>query len=252
MLSFFPNLFKNPPQIISLVGAGGKTSIMFDLAKEFKHKDLRVLVTTTTKIFHPESYLYDDLLYPQIPVSFSPKPKSITVAGSGFDPNTNKIIGFDFKTIHQLIHKFDVILIEADGSKQKDIKYPNAQEPLIYPDSNLVIGVIGLNCLGKPINEEIVHRHLLFLEFLGYSENQVIELDMLFDLVNFPAGLFKNTPQPSRKLCVLNQLDQQPDVTTIKSGIDQTVKTFSNIDELFLSGIKKNQRYWIRALPSGD
>jgi probable selenium-dependent hydroxylase accessory protein YqeC len=246
MLSFFPNLVKTLPQIISLVGAGGKTSIMFDLAKAFKQHQLRVLVTTTTKIYFPEPYLYDDLFYVKIPDFFSPQSKSITVAGSSFDQSTNKIIGFDFKTIQQLVSMFDVVLIEADGSKQKDLKYPKNDEPLIHPDSTLVIGVIGLNCLGKPINAETVHRHLLFTESLGYFENQIIQLNMLFDLINSPTGLFKNTPQESQKICVLNQLDEQQDITTIKSRIDQAEKTFSKIAELYLSGIKRNQRYWIK------
>ena len=37
-------------RLISLVGAGGKTNLMFGLAREFAAAGERVLVTTTTKI----------------------------------------------------------------------------------------------------------------------------------------------------------------------------------------------------------
>ena len=40
--------------------------------------------------------------------------------------------------------------------------------------------------------------------------------------------------------------NRQKDITTIKSRIDQAEKTFSKIAELYLSGIKRNQRYWIK------
>ncbi|MCF8109113.1 MAG: hypothetical protein K9J81_08985, partial [Desulfohalobiaceae bacterium] len=39
--------------IISLVGAGGKTSLMFQLAREIAARKQRVLTTTTTRIFSP-------------------------------------------------------------------------------------------------------------------------------------------------------------------------------------------------------
>ena len=39
--------------VISLVGAGGKTSLMFKLAHELSKTGEPVLTTTTTKIFEP-------------------------------------------------------------------------------------------------------------------------------------------------------------------------------------------------------
>ena len=39
--------------VVSLVGAGGKTSLMFRLARELTKAGGTVLTTTTTKIFEP-------------------------------------------------------------------------------------------------------------------------------------------------------------------------------------------------------
>ncbi len=39
--------------VISIIGAGGKTSLMFSLAKELSKSGKKVLTTTTTKIFMP-------------------------------------------------------------------------------------------------------------------------------------------------------------------------------------------------------
>ena len=44
------------PRVISIVGAGGKTSTMYDLAEELAAKGARVLITTSTHIAKPEQY----------------------------------------------------------------------------------------------------------------------------------------------------------------------------------------------------
>ena len=42
-----------PCEVISLVGAGGKTTLMFSLARELSNDSGIVITTTTTKIFNP-------------------------------------------------------------------------------------------------------------------------------------------------------------------------------------------------------
>ena len=49
--------------IITITGAGGKTSLMFSLARELSTLG-RVLVTTTTKIFTPKIDEYEELILP--------------------------------------------------------------------------------------------------------------------------------------------------------------------------------------------
>ena len=47
--------------IITIVGAGGKTSLMFS-ASSLLRKDYKVLVTTTTHIYVPDEKLYDKMI----------------------------------------------------------------------------------------------------------------------------------------------------------------------------------------------
>ena len=42
-----------PGEVVSLVGAGGKTTLMFALARELAAPQKLVITTTTTKIFYP-------------------------------------------------------------------------------------------------------------------------------------------------------------------------------------------------------
>ena len=42
-----------PGEMVSLIGAGGKSTILFRLARELRDQGGKVMVTTTTKIFKP-------------------------------------------------------------------------------------------------------------------------------------------------------------------------------------------------------
>ncbi|MBW2491457.1 MAG: putative selenium-dependent hydroxylase accessory protein YqeC, partial [Deltaproteobacteria bacterium] len=53
MVSLKEGLMLEGGSVVSLVGGGGKTSLMFKLARELSMAGDTVLTTTTTKIFEP-------------------------------------------------------------------------------------------------------------------------------------------------------------------------------------------------------
>ena len=82
--------------VISIVGSGGKTSVMLRIAKGFSGK--KALITTTTKIFVPDKSDYDFLC---IGNESAQKAAASSVPGiyavGGFIDAQNKIIGFEKK-----------------------------------------------------------------------------------------------------------------------------------------------------------
>src|SRR2546430_17614853 len=48
--------------LITIVGAGGKTTTMYSLASELANRGKRVITTTTTQIFYPEPDETDTLI----------------------------------------------------------------------------------------------------------------------------------------------------------------------------------------------
>ena len=48
--------FRNPGKVVSIVGGGGKSSLMYHLAKEYNRRGLKTAVMTTTKIYRPETF----------------------------------------------------------------------------------------------------------------------------------------------------------------------------------------------------
>ena len=201
------------PMMISLVGAGGKTSAMLLLAGELSRKGHSVLVSTTTKIFRPEL----PLLLETDPSSLMAglarrlKPGSIMAAGAGLLPSEPlpKVQGFTPQTLDAVFQAelADFILVEADGARRLPLKAPRAGEPVIPGQSGLVLGVLGLSGLGRPADEKTVLGLEEFLRLCPKKPGDRITLEDLRTLLQHPRGIFKSCPQGAERVALLNQLD---------------------------------------------
>ena len=102
---------------------------------------------------------------------------------------------------------FDIILIEADGAKKKPIKAAADHEPVVPSFSTITLGVIGLDSLGKPLNEENVHRPEILKDIINVELNHILDVKNLVSLVLKEEGLFRNSY--GRKIIFLNKAYNQ-------------------------------------------
>lgn len=201
----------NEQELICLVGAGGKTTTMFALAQALKSLNKRVLVTTTTNIFYPGDKECDTIIVKDtadIGIFHAIPEGTITVFGSGV-VNEAKLAGVDKGFVEQLYQQkiFDYILVECDGSKQKPIKAPAHYEPIVPDNVTRAIGVIGLDAVGNPINEEYVHRLELFCNVVKRLPGEILDEEAVVNLIVSPQGLFKGVPDGCKKYVVLNKAE---------------------------------------------
>ena len=165
----------------------------------------RVLVTTTTMMFYPEHKDNDKFILGDWPEEYLPKDESITLfAKTMID---EKIKGPDSKEIEKIYNKniFDIILIEADGAKRKPITAPAGHEPLVPDFTGVTIGVIGLDSIGKVLDEENTHRPELLKEIFNVEMPHKIEPRDIIELIINENGLFKDSS--GRKIVFLNKAD---------------------------------------------
>lgn len=134
-------------RIITLVGAGGKTTLLYALCTEFAQQE-RTLLTTTTHIYEPldlpGAVLVTEEDMEQLQTAFLSSP----LAALG-KPGT-KWSSPSFSFLRQIQNIPDRIVCEGDGSRRLPVKIPRENEPVFYPGTDTVIGVIGLSCLNKP------------------------------------------------------------------------------------------------------
>ncbi len=190
------------PTVVSLVGAGGKTSTLFWLAQALVASGQRVLVTTTTRMFPPDpKHGAAVLIEPDFPQRLAalrglPSTSEVVALFSRFDAAEGKMIGCEPDEIDELksLAVADVILVEADGARHCALKAPAAHEPCLPRSSNTVIALSGGAPLGCPANPDDIHRWPQFAAITGLCAGDPINRDALGRLIAHPEGMFKNAP----------------------------------------------------------
>ncbi len=210
LINLHPECFENA-QVISFVGAGGKTTSMFTLASEFRKAGETVLVTTSTAIYKPEKEPFDCLWLEaeaKRPLEEKNPVNGITVWGDRVTEE-QKLKGLLPERLQNIIYKkrYNRVLIEADGSREKPMKASNETEPVMVASTDLVIGVLGMSALGLNISEANIHRSALFCELTGKQAGQRICEKSVAELIAHPQGLFQYTPKEAKRLLLLNQAD---------------------------------------------
>ncbi|MEW5912106.1 MAG: selenium cofactor biosynthesis protein YqeC [Thermodesulfobacteriota bacterium] len=202
-----------PAELISLVGAGGKTTLMETLAAVLAQAGARVLCTTTTRIYRPEGRLLlaADPERLREAVRAELEPGSYLTAGAGLEeaPGRQKVKGLAPEAVDELCAAglADYLLVEADGAKGRPLKAPREHEPVLPSWSTMVIGVLGLGGLGRPATEEHVLALNQFCALTGAAAGQKVTPAHLTALTRHPQGLFKGAPAAARRVALLNQAD---------------------------------------------
>ena len=190
--------------IVSIVGAGGKTTLMFQLANELKNH--KVLVTTTTKIYKPKEEKIKHLALRKDGYEYlqATSENGIYVYGN-YVNNEDKLVGLDLEELNYLKDSFKYILIEADGAKKKSLKAWNEQEPVIYENTNKTLGVLSLKAFGMTINHDNIHRLKEFINLTNSKLNEKVSIDLLISIIFGENGLFKNSK--GERILFLNAAD---------------------------------------------
>lgn len=153
--------------IVAVVGSGGKTSLIKKLAAQYRGEGKTVLVTTTTHMFIEADTLLTDDADEIIQLL---RKNGYAMAGI---PEGVKIKALSRKTFDAVSACADVVLVEADGSKQLPLKYPNSNEPVIPGKTDEIIVVCGLNAIGRKA-KDVCHRLELVKACLGIDDDSVI------------------------------------------------------------------------------
>ena len=154
--------------IIAVVGSGGKTTLIKQLAKRYRSSGNRVLVTTSTHMFVEEDTLLTD--DPDEIISALKETGYVMVG----NPDGIKIRSLSRDTFDAVCAYADVVLVEADGSKHMPLKYPNATEPVIPENVDEILVVCGLNAIGQKA-KDVCHRLELVKDCLGIEDDTLID-----------------------------------------------------------------------------
>lgn len=190
----------NRHEIVSIVGSGGKTSLLNYLAQYYRQE--YTVMTTTTKIFLPRTIDYDRAILTNNK-SFI-LDKGITLLGAPL-PRVNKLAQPVLPVLKKAFKQADKVFIEADGAKMRPLKGWWTTEPVIIPETTTTVGVIPLSVCGQSICEQTVHRLPEFLALGDFKYHQLITPVVLARVISQSGGLFQHSQ--GRKILFLNQAE---------------------------------------------
>lgn len=198
---------------ISIVGAGGKTTTLFQLAREFlaaKHR--KVFVSTSThlgawQIANADHHIiFKDII--SLEMEIASLDGIILITGEITKDRTLPLEASILSWLREYSKDQNTpFLIEADGSRGHSLKAPAKHEPPIPGFSDLVIYVAGMNAIGKTLASENVHRAEIYSKLSNLPVGDIVTPESVVAMLRHPAGGLKNITPSMHHIAFLNQAD---------------------------------------------
>jgi molybdenum cofactor cytidylyltransferase len=147
--------------VVAAVGAGGKTSLLRALGAEARALGWTVLMTTTTHMGPPRDgdapvlFAADGVLDDTVRAALRDHGRATLY---GRRVRDDKLEGVAPERVDALAGAADLLLVEADGARQRSLKAPAPHEPVVPRSCTLLVVLAGLDVLGTPVDGPLVHR----------------------------------------------------------------------------------------------
>ncbi len=207
--SFLDRMGVVKKDVVCIVGAGGKTALMFYLANEAKMRAYSVLVSTTTKIMIPRLTQCDELDLSGTVLGLNNIDDPGVYVGGTRGEEDGKMQGFREEQLEQVSGGFDLLLIEGDGSGQRPLKGWNSTEPVVPDFSTVTIGVLDIQTVGQVIDDSLVHRLDIFLSLTGAEAGKSVTVENLGTVVRHGNGIFRQSY--GRPVLFINKVESDRD-----------------------------------------
>jgi molybdenum cofactor cytidylyltransferase len=225
---------------IAFSGAGGKTTAVFQLARQLSSP---VIITATSHLSLWQTGLADAHIITEAP----PPLEELEHGLKGVILITGEIDGERTKPIHDSLlnwlqqfcgyHSIP-LLIEADGSREKPLKAWAEHEPPVPSFVDLVVHVVGLTGLEKSLIDEHVHRVEIFSKLSGLNTGETITEDSLIRVLTSQEGGLKNVPATARRIVLLNQADT-PELQSRARGLSYSL--LGSYDSVVIASLKQER-----------
>lgn len=195
---------------VAFVGAGGKTTAIFQAAKQLAGT---VLISTTTHFGKEQASLADMHMVIEPEEEFlgvnGENKKVVLITGRlTQDDRWRSLTQDQLDQLRRFAKENNYhLLIEADGARGRPIKAPAAHEPAIPTWAEHVVVVVGLSAINKYLLPQYVHRPDEFALCSGIESGAEITADGISKMLIAPDGGLKNIPENATRIVLLNQAD---------------------------------------------
>ena len=220
-------------EVISLVGGGGKTTLMFTLGEELSSGRNGVLLTTTTKIWEPAPSpsfaLFLSEKFSEMKrwvVDNLQKYSYLVIAQKKL--TDGKLQGIVPQWVEELdsLPGVSFVLVEGDGAAGRSLKAPREGEPVVPLNTSLLIPVVGIDALGCPLEEKHVFRSEIAARVLNMALGSTVTEAMIARLIE---EIIKVRPPNAQVMPFINKVD-------LPGGLEKARKLASHLQRI--EGVK--------------
>ena len=197
-----------PHELVSLVGGGGKTTVLFALGRQLGP---RTVLTTTTKMGRDQTGGFPtvDLGGDGDVLAELERHPAVLVRRSGPGAAASgKVAGIDPATCDRWFNEvpgIDHVVVEADGSRKLPFKAPRALEPVIPSRTTTLVACVGAGALGRVILDAC-HRPLRVAAVAGCGPGDRLTPERLARVLASDRGSRKGCPPGARYAALINQV----------------------------------------------
>lgn len=236
----------------AFIGAGGKTTALFHLAKT-QSKNSPVIVTASSHLGAWQASLADTHFIVETLATLEDlesKLQGVTLITGTVDGDRTKPLDEEsLNWLNQFCKKHTMpLLIEADGSRQKPLKAWAEHEPPVPAFIEQVVQVVGLAGIGNPLGDDVVHRAKIFSKLSGLDIGEIITPEALTRVLKHLNGGQKNIPPGASKIVLLNQADT-PELQSIAHGMADSL--LASFHSAIVSSLKQEKIFAVHEPVAG-
>lgn len=226
--------------IVCAVGAGGKKSVLYQLAREHPGR-FALTATVHTTVFPDDlglQQIIDDDAKLRERLRAADPARSVAYACPSEKPGRHA--GADPATIRD-IHDagaFDATFVKADGARMRWIKAPEANEPIPVPGVDIVIPVVSARAIGEPLGERVAHRVDRVSAVTGVAPGERLTPEAVGRLLASEQGALQRTAG-ARVAPVINMVDNEIKEELARAAAKAAIAMTARFDRVVLCCLRR-------------
>ena len=201
----------SPGDMVCVMGAGGKATLMKRLIREMLDEPFPVIITSTTNLHalggeNSPPVLLSEEGRVELQSAAQDWSRRGAVVWVERKLPQNMFRGLEASQVEAL-HDSDfhgVMIVKTDGARKRLIKAPGPGEPVIPKGATHCILVLGLTAIGQKADDRIVHRMEKVRAIAGLNAGDIIEAQHLARLASHPDSYPSRLPQNAKRILYLS------------------------------------------------
>lgn len=226
--------------LICAVGAGGKKSVIYRLAREHPGR-VALTATVHTTVFPDDLGLQpiiDDDANLAARVAAADRSRPVAYACPSSKPGRHAgALPATIRAIHDA-GGFAATLVKADGARMRWIKAPAADEPMLVPGADIVIPVVSARAIGEPLSERVAHRVDRVAAVTGLAPGEVLTPEAVGRLLASDQGSLHCTAG-ARIAPVINMVDNDDKEQRAIAAASAAIAMTSRFDRVVLCSLRR-------------